>query len=724
MEVRPGILARAISDRPMHLAVFDVSLREQTGQWYLDEHISLRDVIDRLAEDDAFREESGTLQLPLHESASAALSEEFLRVDPSTGTIQFYDPGVGRIRRLGIDDVERTYAAWRARFWTDAFQIEEMPPFVQALASDEEEHAPQAPESPAIVNAELPSEAFFEAVRSALVAMRERQREQMRTSFERLPPQEFLDDNGGVTGVTPAGRRVDEYGQQTIELQVPDGHELAGASTTDLRERTRLGPGDEVVIDSRGLEALPVEAELFSISPDRLELGVYWDSAKGGHAEEAFDADESRRMTVGRLIDGTRYQAIAEAIDTVDRTDHARGRYAGDAEPAFQDPPDWDPPDRLNSNQENAVRRGLATRNVLCVHTPPWTGVRRVIWSLLEAAVDGGDRVLLCSPTSESLDRLIGRASAEQWSMVERAEEAEIELSMATSPTDDVDGADAMAISLDAAGAVSDHSADLAIVDHAARIDVPTGAIPFAKAARVVLLGDPWQGPPPTMPGEPTGDLARSIYDHLVAVNRDATVPLRSQYRMNEAIAQFPNRRFYEGTLVNGGKNRTWTIDTLAPLEAVHIPTDVQSTPTGSVYHDGEIDAVLDEVETLLDRGVEPERIGILTPFSAQIGKLRVALNELEGGLDEAILVDSLDGFRCQSRDAVIVSFVGTADPSTSLRGEGAAFETVEGLNVALTRAQRRLVFVADWEAMRERGGTYTALCDFLEERGLVESAR
>lgn len=719
MEVSPDVLGRAIAEHPMHLAVFDVQLREQTGQWYLDEPIPIREVVERLAEDDAFLEESGTLRLPLHESGSAALSDEFLRVDRDTGTVQFYDPGIRRVRRLALADLERTYAAWRLRYWTTAYRIEEEPPFMESLAPTPRDEPALPPDGPTPSPEGLEADAFFEAVRSTLVAIRERQRDTMRETFEQLPPREFLDAYGGIRGLYPAGREVDEYGQQIIQLGIPEAHELAACSAAELRERTRLGPGDEVVIDGRQSDSLPVEAELFSISDDGLELGVYWDSAKGSQAEEAFDEQLDVRLTVGKLIDGRRYQTVANAIDTVDRTDHARERYAGTTAPTFGELPELDPDEALNRDQELAVGRGLASEDVLCVHGPPWTGTRRVIWTLVRHAVSNGDRVILCSPSPETLNHLLGDTANESWSMIDRAEKVGIDFSVARSPVDDLDiGADACAITIDAAGVIDDHSADLAILDHAGRVDVPTGAVPFAKAGRVILVGDPWQGPPPT---ETRSALPRSIYDHLASVDRDATVALRTQYRMHQAIAQFPNRRFYEGTLVTAGQNRTWTIDTLAPLEAIHVPTDVTSTPTGSLYHDGEIQVVLDEVRSLIERGVDPRAIGVLTPFSAQVGKVRVALNEIDDNLGEQVHIGGLDQFRCRSCEAVIVSFVGTAEPSASLRGEGADFTSIEGLNLALTRAERRLVLLGDWGAMRGRGGTYTALCDFLEDRDLVE---
>lgn len=722
MDPSPTALGRAMESREMRLAVFDVGLRKHTGQWYLEESIPLGDVVDRLSEHDGFWDGSGTLELPLHEPDSAALTNEYLRVAPGGGTAQFYDPGVERVRSVALTELERAYPAWRLRFWSGAYPIEEPPAFM--LEFDRVDGDPGAVPSPSGPDdpPRMAADAFFEAVRSTLVATKERRRDAMRSRFERLDTAEFIDEHGGITDIRPSGRSVDEYGQQVIELAVPSEHPFGA----DVAGESGLRPGDEVVVDAPDAEALPVEAELFAIDADAIELGVYWDSARGGQAEAAFDPASDRALAVGKLVDGRRFSTIADAIETVDRTDHARQRYAGTVETSFADLPEIEPDLPLNRDQERAVRAGFTAEDVLCIHAPPWTGSRRVIWELAHAAVETGERVCIFVPDHDDLDVLLGGESADptaaDTSLRARADATGVDLAVLRSPTTAGEQrADIVVLPLDAADGIEDHSVDLAIVDRANRIDVPAGAVPFAKAGRVVALGDPWQGRPSMRAASRGTDLAESLYEHLRANVPDATVALRCQYRMHQAIAQFPNRHFYEGTLIHGGRNRTWTIDTLDAVEAMHVPAEVRTTPTGSVYHDGEIEAVLAEVRSLRERGLSGEAIGVLTPYSAQVGKLRVALNELEAGLGEVVLLGGIEAFGCQHRDAVIVSFVGAGDPDAGDRREGERFATPTGLNIAMTRGTKRLVLIGDWTRIPGRGHAHEELASFLTERGLLD---
>ncbi len=703
-------LARAFERRAGRLAVFDVTLRKETAQWFLERPVPLTATVARLTEHGAFRDGDGGILLPLHAEDSAALTGEYLRVDVEHDRVEFEDPGIEGRRRLPLAELAYTYPAWRVRFWTDEFE----PPHVPAFVVEFGDVDPRTdPLGPAEATAPQASEDFFEAVRSAVVSMQERERTRMRERFEHLPTGEFVDTAGGIAGLVPGERTVDEYGQQSVRLSLPVDHAMAGQSADAVRRASGLRPGDEVIVSGEP-EGLPVEAELFEIDGKGLELGIYWDSARGGAAERALEPGSDTALAVGKLVDGRRFRTIADAIETVEGTEHARARYAGTAEGAVGPLPEVDAPVALNRDQRVAVGRALGAEDVLTVHAPPWTGARRVIAAIVDGAVDAGERVLVLSPDLATLleHPIEGHLGESVPLFGDRA----VLLAPASGEAD----ADAPVVAATprTAETITNHEVELAVVDQAGRVDVPTGAIPFAKAARVVAVGDPHQGGPPAAPVD--NDMPGSLFVHLRDRYPSTSSGLRCQYHMHPAIAQFPNREFYDGALVHGGEGPRDTIGPLAPFSAVQVDQDLRRTPTGTVFHDDEIETVLAEVRRLRDYGVPEDGIGILAATSGQVGKLRGALaGEAETG-PSGILIGGPEAFRCLGRSAVIVSFVGDGRRFASEHGSHTP-ETA--LNVMLTRAATRLVLIGDWSAIPDVSPSHRALVTFLEERGLIDRA-
>jgi ATP-dependent RNA/DNA helicase IGHMBP2 len=87
----------------------------------------------------------------------------------------------------------------------------------------------------------------------------------------------------------------------------------------------------------------------------------------------------------------------------------------------------------------------------------------------------------------------------------------------------------------------------------------------------------------------------------------------------------------------------------------------------------------------LLDSGLSPAHIAVITPYAAQARLIRelLKLPELE--------VDTVDGFQGREKEAVIVSLV-----RSNHEGEIGFLADVRRMNVALTRARRKLIVVGD----------------------------
>ncbi len=701
MEELPEAIGRAIAARNMRLAVFDTDLRHTTGQWRLETPIELAPVVAAFAAVPGCVE-ANLIKLPLHEPTSAALTDEYVVVDGNTDppTVSFYDLAQDGLRTMPLTEFASSYPAWRLRYWSGEYPIETTPPWLVEFGTDVPESPPTDATGPSMEAA-----AFMEAARSALVARRETMREHARRRYEALSPAEYIDERGGISTATVSDRRVDEFGQQLLTL------------TPATQDPPGVRVGDEVLVDADGVDGLPVEAEVVEGSTDGIALAIFWDSARRMPA--ALDPDHEARITVGRLVDDRWFSTVATALTAVEEDSTRRARYAGHGDPVFDELPQLHEETLLNRDQRHTVRSVRAAADLFCIHAPPWTGVRRTLAEIIRHEVADGSRVVILSSTDKTLATLLSDE------LCARCADMDVDLAVDTRndpiDRDRLQTADVVGCSIVRADRLAVGGADLAVLDRAATVGVSAGAVPFAVADRIALIGDPIQSIESPVDQRLDVDLPPSIFEHCVAAYGDRCLArLRCQYELHETIAAYPNTIWYEGTLVHGQRNRTRTIDTLEPIAIRDVSGTERETPTGSLYNDAEVEAVIAEIDDLIARQVDPAEIAVFTPYSAQIGKLRVALNGHEPGLGDTVSISRVDRTCCRAYDAVLLSLVRTAAaPTWSDRDRPSWRE--RGLAVALTRARKRLVLVADWDVVTAPDGRhpYADLATDLADRDI-----
>ena len=107
-------------------------------------------------------------------------------------------------------------------------------------------------------------------------------------------------------------------------------------------------------------------------------------------------------------------------------------------------------------------------------------------------------------------------------------------------------------------------------------------------------------------------------------------------------------------------------------------------------------------VKLLLDAGLEASEIGVITPYTGQIRSIKSATHSLLGPL-RGLKVATVDSFQGAQREAIIVSWV----RSNKWNNSGFLSFPEEGkrrLNVAMTRARKRLVLIGDWNTLGTPG--------------------
>ena len=112
------------------------------------------------------------------------------------------------------------------------------------------------------------------------------------------------------------------------------------------------------------------------------------------------------------------------------------------------------------------------------------------------------------------------------------------------------------------------------------------------------------------------------------------------------------------------------------------------------------------KVQGLLDCGVAPGDIAVIAPYAAQVRLLREQLSV--PGLE----IDSVDGFQGREKEAVVISLV-----RSNPQAEIGFLEDVRRMNVAMTRARRKLLVVGD-SATLSAHPFYRRMIEYFEALG------
>lgn len=248
---------------------------------------------------------------------------------------------------------------------------------------------------------------------------------------------------------------------------------------------------------------------------------------------------------------------------------------------------------------------------------------------------------------------------------------------------------------------IKDHHFDLAVVDEACQSTEPGCWIPLLKADRLVLAGDHCQLPP-TVLSEEARQLGfqTSLMERLVRGYGDSvTRRLDVQYRMHEQIMQFSSAHFYDHELVAHESVRAHTLADLSNFRDATLGAEATTfidtagagweeelEPNGeSKLNPEEGRLILKKAHALTSAGLAASDIAVIAPYAAQVRWLRdhCEIDNLE--------IDTVDGFQGREKEAVLITLV-----RSNRDGEIGFLADARRLNVALTRARRKLIVIGD----------------------------
>ncbi|MDG1276814.1 MAG: AAA domain-containing protein [Algoriphagus sp.] len=269
---------------------------------------------------------------------------------------------------------------------------------------------------------------------------------------------------------------------------------------------------------------------------------------------------------------------------------------------------------------------------------------------------------------------------------------------------------------------------DVVFIDEAAQGLEAASWIPILKAKKVVFAGDHFQLPPTIKSFQAAKDgLSKTLFEKTILRNPQAAKLLDLQYRMPEVIMGFSNEWFYKGKLKAAENTKShefpnesameW-IDTAGSGYSEQVESESLSTfnPEEAKFACEHLNNVIKSIGMAKFKE-EGWNIGLIAPYGAQVRLIRSLIFETFDfpnlkTLSEQITIDTVDGFQGQERDLMLISLTRSND-----RGEIGFLSEARRMNVALTRAKRKLVLIGDSSTLAVHP-FFDSLLGYVEEKG------
>lgn len=277
-------------------------------------------------------------------------------------------------------------------------------------------------------------------------------------------------------------------------------------------------------------------------------------------------------------------------------------------------------------------------------------------------------------------------------------------------------------------------------MDEAAQGLEPATWIPILSAEKVVMAGDHCQLPPTIKSYEAaTAGLRQTLFEKVIERQPQSARMLAVQYRMPELIMGFSSKIFYDKQLRAAPVTATHNLGPEEPI-FTFIDTagsgyaDYTDKETLSTQNPEEARFALGIMNSLLKRigsqvfDENDWNIGLISPYRGQVELLKTLVRDDDSflkikSMQERLTIDTIDGFQGQERDLILISLV-----RSNSRGEIGFLSDTRRMNVALTRAKRKLIVIGDSATLGvhpfyrefldyvDKHNCYTSIYELMEE--------
>lgn len=268
------------------------------------------------------------------------------------------------------------------------------------------------------------------------------------------------------------------------------------------------------------------------------------------------------------------------------------------------------------------------------------------------------------------------------------------------------------------------------LIDESTNCKEPEALVAVVRGAKqLILVGDHCQlGPVVTCKKADEAGLSQSLFERLVILGI-SPIRLEVQYRMHPQLSRFPSDFFYEGSLQNGVSceqrklrlNFPWpSIDAPMFFLVTRGPEEIAGSGTSYLNRSEAVNVEM-ILTHFLKAGLQPEQIGVITPYEGQRSFLVQYMQQhgsLQPHLYQNIEIASVDAFQGREKDVIIISCVRSNDHS------GIGFlNDPRRLNVALTRAKYGMIIVGDPKVLSKHQLWNDLLNFYKDKKVLVEGS-
>lgn len=485
-----------------------------------------------------------------------------------------------------------------------------------------------------------------------------------------------------------------------------------------------MRPGDVVILypyaDGKG-DALKNRIVKGTIR--QVDAGHLVFSPRGTQAEIAFFRSFDRWALEHDVMEKGYWAGISGLFPLLSGRSTASGAVFGTLVPKQENFP-YHRDDKLTENQNQAVRDALSARDYFLLQGPPGTGktsgalmgivknilsssrdniaimafTNRAVAEIAEKLRKGGIEYLRLGHESASGEDKTLSGAAEGLkvnSIRDFVASRRVVLSTVSAYTSRMDDLKDM------------WRPDVAIVDEASQLTEIQLVGVLCAFRKFILIGDQKQLPAVTVQGGSytrvkdkdlsalsLADLRGSLFERLWNYSREkgyvgVRAMLDTHFRMHDDIAALVNP-FYGGMLRSGCPRQ----QEKSLLPRLHfIPSAYEPV---FKRHQGEaarVAELLKEIKRRYGKKFTADTIGVVTPWRAQIGVIRSAIDDAE--ILEKVTIDTVERFQGGEKDIMIVSMaVFSPSQMALLESVDASGEVDRKLNVTLSRAREELILL------------------------------
>jgi len=407
-----------------------------------------------------------------------------------------------------------------------------------------------------------------------------------------------------------------------------------------------------------------------------------------------------------------------------------------------------------NTSQKQAVCLALSLdgkdNTLAIIQGPPGTGKTTLIKEIALQYYYRGKNVLVLAKTNIAVDNILEKLLEDNVRALRTGNNIEFKSDLPYAFTVSTSNPDYMALLGDKNKIVlgtpmgfyldrniDEYNYDILIIDEASQMDIPETLFSLQFADKAVIIGDHLQIPPfpiqnevlleynPYIDLHTREELQKSLFEQLITdKHRYNSVFLDINYRTkNPEMVSFISDLIYDGKLCPNLDSEYYKLPSIKrkkvfpknPIELIDTselfdPQARMETEVDSTYYNlCEAMLSVKKVIELIKQGEKLDSICIITPYKAHAEKLKEVFENHSRYFDSAsrtfrTFIDrniyTIDSFQGREQDNVIINWVRSNYTSPGATTRTGFLRDYRRINVALSRARKRLILIGDFETL------------------------